>query len=155
LARRTISPELLTGIVCGLVAIVNPAGILGISNVGERFLYPALIFAVLSFDGASILRRFAGCLSAFQVVVLLYILVTIPKGAVRGEIPASEAINHPGARYQLLFWHRPFMFLPQIEAAQAAATSGAPPTSPIAFEGSILLARHSELPELSEPEHGR
>jgi hypothetical protein len=135
---------LLTAIACIAIAVLNPAGILGISNVGERFLYPALIIAVLFFDGATPLRRLAGALSSVIVVVLLYILVVTPTGAAVAESPGTAAINQPEARYRLLFWHRPFMFLPQVEAAQAAATSGKAPALAIAFEGSVLLTRGPE-----------
>jgi hypothetical protein len=139
--RRLISPELLTAIFCCFIAIVDPSRLLGITNVGERFIYPALILAVLSWDGADVCRRTACSLSAFLVVCLVYILAVLPKGAEVGAVPLNDIVNDAGSRYHILFWHRPFMYLHQVEAAQTSAVSGQSPSLRIAFETSIFLRK--------------
>ena len=138
LRRSLVTPELLTALTCAAIAIVNPAQTLGIGNAGERFIYPALILPVLFFEGPSRLRQLGGALGAFTMVFVAYLLVVLPRDASVGNIPNWSAMNRPDARFRILFWHRPFMYLDQIEAAQISAELGAPPTAGIKYETSLL-----------------
>jgi hypothetical protein len=143
-ARRTWSPELMTAIVCCIVAIFDPSRKLGITNVGERFIYPAVILVVISFQVPSAMLRLSAFLSAFLVVFLAHALIVLPKGTEVGGVPGNGIVNEPGARYHVLFWHRPFWYLDSAAAAQISAISGRPPTLPIVFPTSMLADRGAD-----------
>jgi hypothetical protein len=144
-----VTVPLLTALSCAVVAIINPGRTLGIGNGTERFLYPTLIIAVLFFCGPSRWRRFAGVFGAFLPVFAAYLLIMVPRTAPLREVPDWSAMNRSDARPRILFWHRPYMYLPQIEAAQEAAMHGTTPTADILYQTSIL--RHKPEPGATAP----
>ncbi|MBV9655810.1 MAG: hypothetical protein JOZ42_14740 [Acetobacteraceae bacterium] len=143
-ARRTAAPtpELLTAVSCAVIAAVDPGETLGIGNAGERFIYPALIIAVLCFEGGRRWRQTGAVLGGFAALLGLHLLIGLPPQttAISG-VPDWSAMNDPRSRFRILFWHRPFLYLGQIEAGQDAATTGAPPAAGIMYETSLLQHR--------------
>ncbi len=137
--RRTAAS--LTAAACLAIACVNPSAQLGIGNVGERFVYPAVLFAILFSDRLLILKRVGAAMATFLVVFLAYLVVIMPRDAAGNHAPPNGAINEPGVRYHVLFWHRPFLNLEQAQAAQDSSENGRAPNHAIAFETSILQAR--------------
>src|SRR5690242_18926972 len=113
--------------------------------MGERLIYPALILAVLSWHGPRLFLRFGAFLSWLQVVLLACTLIVLPKGAGVGASPGNGIISDGEHRSHLSFWHRPFMFLGQIEAAQKAAGSGHLPTSRIGYATMTLSRKTGHL----------
>jgi hypothetical protein len=144
-----VTVPLLTALSCAVIAIINPGRTLGIGNGTERFLYPTLIIAVLFFCGPSRWRWFAGVFGAFLPVFAAYLLIMVPRTAPLREVPDWSAMNRSDARPRILFWHRPYMYLPQIEAAQEAAMHGTTPTADILYQTSIL--RHKPEPGATAP----
>jgi hypothetical protein len=136
--KKVFSPELLTSVTFALIAVINPGLTLGIGNASERFLYPALAIAVLSFSPPLLLRRlvlgFGSCLAIF----LAYQIWVLPRSKPLPDNSDSRQVNQPALRPRLIFWHRPFLFYGQLEAAESSARSGMPPTADIVWETSIL-----------------
>ena len=86
-------------------------------NMGERLLIPAMLVALAICPDAWNLRRLGAAVAALAPVLLLHlhlILPAIPPAADIGHLAAHDAAQ----RHRLLFWHRPFHFRSQMEAAQ-------------------------------------
>jgi hypothetical protein len=144
ISARLFTPELLTAVTCATIAVINPASSLGIANAGERFIYPAMLICMLMLAKDDLWKRIAGVLASFLLVYLIYVAAVIPKEPSPGGIPKNDIVNRPDARYHLLFWHRPFMYFEQVDAAQRAATAGGTPTARVAFETSILARKSKQ-----------
>jgi len=136
--KKVFSPELLTSVTFALIAVINPGRTLGIGNAGERFVYPALAIAVLSFSPPLLLRRlvlgFGSCLAIF----LAYQIWVLPRSKPLPDNADWHQADQPETRPRLIFWHRPFLYYEQLAAAESSARSGIPPTADIVFESSIL-----------------
>jgi hypothetical protein len=144
--RLHITPEILTALSCVFIATLNPALALGVGNAGERFIYPAFIVAVIFFDGPSRWNVFGGVAGALLSVFLVYQLNVVPRNTSVGADPGWSEMNRSEARFHILFWHRPFLYLPQIDAAQAAAVFGTTPTIDIIYQTSVLRHKPGAMP---------
>jgi hypothetical protein len=141
-----ITPELLTAVSCVFIAIVNPALALGVGNAGERFIYPAFIIVAIFFDGPSRWSQLGGVAGGFLLVFLTYQVSIVPRNATLRGDPGWSEMNRPEVRFRILFWHRPFLYLPQLDAAQEAAVLGTTPTIDIVYQTSVLRHKPAEIP---------
>jgi hypothetical protein len=141
--------ELLTAITFIVLTIVDPSGYLGIANTGERLISPALMLAVISLQHRSVAERIGASLTALSVVVIVFFVLAGSQVPNPGAVPANDIVSNPAKRFQVLFWHKPFGFIPQTEAAERAWSRGTVPTQPIAFETSLLMRPHDS--DIAQP----
>ena len=129
--RGDRSPALLTAVVCLAGFAVLPSAIFGVVNVGERLLLPAMVIALVCcrdvWRGGAVLA-----LPAPAMVLYFHLIMpaVLPAAGI-GHLAAHE----PGQKWRLLFWHRPFQFQAQIEAA------GRGEAIRLGFTTSLLRAR--------------
>lgn len=133
--------ELLTALTFILLAAVNPSGTLGIANTGERLIAPALILAVISVERRTIAQYTGASLMMLSAIVITWFGVVATRVPDAGAVPRNDIVSDSNERFHVLFWHKTFQFAPQAEAAERAWVSGIVPTSPIAFETSLLLRK--------------
>lgn len=137
--ERRGSDEFLAAVSFLALAIFDPGAYLGIANVGERLIAPALMLAVISLRHTTLAERFGAALAALSAVVLVSFAVAGLHGAEGGSVPANDVVNDPARRRQVLFWHKPFTFASQADQAEKSWAQGLPPSGPIAFETSLLM----------------
>ena len=141
--ERSHRDELLTALTFILLAIVDPSRYLGIANTGERLMSPALMLAVMSLRHRSVAEYIGASLTALSAVVIVCFILAghVPNAA---AVPANDIVSDPTQRFHVLFWHKPFAFTLQAEAAARAGADGIVPTQPIAFETSLLMRPHDQ-----------
>jgi hypothetical protein len=142
--------ELLTALTFILLAAVNPSGSLGIANTGERLIAPALILAVISVERRTIAQYAGASLMMLSAMVFIWFGVAATRVPSAGAVPSNGIVSDPSERFHVLFWHKTFQFAPQAEAAERAWASGTVPTSPIAFETSLLLRKPATGPAIAQ-----
>ena len=125
------SPALLTALACLGGYAVLPSALFGVVNVGERLLLPAVLVMLALCPDPLKLRRLAAGIAALAPLTLLHLHLSLPIDTPGGTIDHLAA-HDPAQRYRVLFWHRPFYFQSQFNAAQR----GEP--VPLGFTTSIL-----------------
>lgn len=132
--RRQWTPAHLTALCCFAAYAVLPAHMFGVVNIGERFLLPGLLIGLAAASDPWRLRRLGAAVAMLAPAMVVYFHLVMPQAA-----PAREAdhlaITDPSARLSLLFWHRPFQFHEEIEAARRGQVVR------LGFTTSILRAR--------------
>jgi hypothetical protein len=131
--------EFLTALTFIFLTIADAGAYLGIANTGERLIAPALILAVISLQRRGIAAYCGASLAALSAVVFVCFALVGSRGPYAGAIPANDIVSDPTRRFHVLFWHKPFDFAAQAEAAMQAWAQGFVPTRPIAFETSLLM----------------
>ena len=145
-AQRRFSSESLMSLVCLGGFLILPSTLFGVVNIGERVLAIAVVGAVLAAQTPTVwpswpMRAGALLACALPLTIVGALAVTLGVGH---DVPFdAAAIDRPGERTRLLFWHRSFEFLDEMQAAQHSARSGAPPTRLPGFDTSILAPRRS------------
>lgn len=114
--RGDRSPALLTALACLAGLAVLPSALFGVVNVGERLLIPAMLVALTLCPDRWHLRRFGAAIAALSPAMLLHLHLILPAA------PPDAGIGHlaahdPAQRHRLLFWHRPYHFQAQFNAA--------------------------------------
>jgi hypothetical protein len=131
------SPEVLTSVVCVAIYLWNPTKVLHVATIGERFLLPAILAAVLGGPATSKLRRIAALASGSLCIFMIYWLLILPQAPLSVGI-FNDAISDPGKRFELLYWHRPFLFSQSAESAEEANRTSRPPVERLGFSTSLL-----------------
>lgn len=129
--RGDRSPALLTAAGCLVGFVVLPSAVFGVVNVGERLLVPAMVIAVVCCPGVGRLGAMLALPAPAMVVYFHLIMPAVLPAAGISHLAAHEV----GQRWRLLFWHRPFQFQAQIEAA------GRGEVVRLGFTTSLLRAR--------------
>jgi hypothetical protein len=110
------SPAVLTAVACLAGFVVLPSAMFGVVNVGERLLLPALLVALACCPDPWRLRRIGAAVAALAPVTLLHLHLILPAAPPEGRIGHLSA-HDPAQRMRVLFWHRPFQFAAQFDAA--------------------------------------
>lgn len=133
--------ELVAAFVFMLLAVANPAKYLGIANMGERLMLPALVLGVVSMPYRSIVMSIGAALMAVSAIVFICFALLASQVPDTGAVPSNAIVSNPTGRFHVLFWHKSFQFVPQAEAAAQAWAQGIVPRRQIAFETGILMRR--------------
>lgn len=141
--------ELLAALTFILLAVADPSGYLGIANTGERLISPALILAVISLRRRTAAMYFGASIAALSAVVFVCFALVGSHGPNAGAIPPNDIVSDPTRRFHVLFWHKPFAFASEVEAAEQSWDRGVVPTQPIGFETSVLMKLHE--PNMAQP----
>lgn len=145
MARRRITPEILTAILCFTGFLVLPGTLFGIVNVGERLLAIACVLAVIAVDLQVWLVRLGAAIACLMPLTAVSGLV-VTLGVTEDKASLSSEIDDPHRWRQILFWHRSFEFLDEMKMSQQLALSGTLPTHPPGFDTSILGVRAPPVP---------
>ncbi|MCX7377085.1 MAG: hypothetical protein NTY94_10135 [Alphaproteobacteria bacterium] len=111
------SPSLLTALACLGGYMVLPSALFGVVNVGERLLLPAVLVMLALCPDPWNMRRLGAGIAALAPLTLLHLHLGLPADPPSGTIDHLAA-HDPAQRYRVLFWHRPFYFQSQFNAAQ-------------------------------------
>jgi hypothetical protein len=140
MVQRQFTPEVMTALICFGGFLILPSTLFGIVNIGERALAVAAVLAVIAVKLPDWTLRSGAALACLMPLTIVSVLAgTI--GVTHDRPLSSAAINDPHQRNRLLFWHRAFEFLDEVQMAQRSALSGTPPTSLPGFDTSILARR--------------
>lgn len=144
--ERSLSNEFLAALSFLALTVVDPSAYLGIANVGERLIAPALMLAVISLRQRDIFERLGASLAALSIVSFVSFVAVGSGMPESGPVPANDVVSDPAKRFQVLFWHKPFTFAAQTLAAEQASASDLVPTQPIGFETSLLMRPRDRPP---------
>jgi hypothetical protein len=135
LRRISIPAEIVAAGSLLLVFLVMPGFFQGVVNPGERFLYPALLLALLYLPAS----RFA--LAGFSlagVVMMLVGILPIFGSAIDWSEPASDQLLSVQPSHAL-FWHRPTLFADKAIENEWAERHRTVPRLPLTYANSILV----------------
>lgn len=111
------SPAMLTALACLAGYAILPSALFGVVNVGERLLVPAVLVLLAICPAPRGTRRIAAAIAALAPAAILHLHLILPATPPGGSI-SHLAAHDANQRHRLLFWHRPYQFQAQFDAAR-------------------------------------